>query len=176
MLAIISRIRVLKNAIKNHPDAIIVSERSLYSDRNIFAEMLYHEGKIDPHSFQIYILWFEEYIKELPEHQYIYLISDPKNTNERIIKRNRKGEDNIDINYLITCNDYHKKWLTKDYSKIILEIFMDDYNYGTKEYNQLIIDTVKLINNKKKYNFKLIKAYLIGISSFLLLYSIKKFF
>ena len=41
MMAYISRLAILKQAIKDHPDSIIITERSVHSDRHIFAKMLY---------------------------------------------------------------------------------------------------------------------------------------
>lgn len=168
MMALISRIKVLKKAMKDHPDAIIISERSLYSDKNIFAQMLYDEGKIDPHSFQIYTMWFREYIKELPKHEFIYLFSDPKIVNDRIKKRNRTGENNIDIEYLINCNDYHENMFV-DHKYLLAKIKMN-HNIGSDNYKELISDTIKLLNNKMdkykyifKYDKRLLKIYLIGI-------------
>jgi deoxyadenosine/deoxycytidine kinase len=58
MMAYISRLSLFKKAIKENPDTIIVTERSLYTDKNIFAKMLYDDNKIDSYSYQIYNMWF----------------------------------------------------------------------------------------------------------------------
>ena len=41
MMAYISRLSLLKDTIENNPDAIIITERSLMTDRHVFAKMLY---------------------------------------------------------------------------------------------------------------------------------------
>ena len=46
MMAYISRLSSIRNAIKKNYD-IIFTERSVYTDRNVFAKMLYDSGKID---------------------------------------------------------------------------------------------------------------------------------
>jgi len=179
MMALISRIQLLKKAVKDNPNAIIVTERSLYSDKNIFAKLLYDEGKIDPHSYQIYNLWFSEYIKELPKHKFIYLYSDPKTAHERIIKRSRNGEQNINIDYLINCEEYHKFWFEYDNSNLIAKINMDHYITNTKEYEDLISNTADLLNNKKysyKYNNELVNAYCAGAVSMLFVIGVMKFY
>jgi len=174
MIALISRVKLLQEAIKKNPNAIIITERSLYSDKNIFAQMLYDEGKIDSYSFQIYKLWFNEYIKELPEHQFLYLYSDPKIVYNRIINRNRDGENNITYDYLINCNDYHERMFL-DNSKLLAKINMN-YDIESNNYNKLMIDTIDLLTNKlTKYQFinkynKLLNAYLSGIISIFILY------
>ena len=51
MMAYISRLSVLKNAIKQNPNAIIITERSLYTDKFVFAKMLYDNKKISDIDF-----------------------------------------------------------------------------------------------------------------------------
>mgnify|MGYP001478495061 CR=1 FL=1 len=46
----------------------------------------------------------------MPNEYIIYLKTDPETAHERIIQRNRLGE-NIDINYINKCHNYHEYWL-----------------------------------------------------------------
>jgi len=57
MMAYISRLAILKKAFNSGYD-IIISERSLETDRNIFEKMLYHDDKITHIEHQIYSKWF----------------------------------------------------------------------------------------------------------------------
>jgi deoxyadenosine/deoxycytidine kinase len=41
MMAYISRLALLKEAVKNNPSSIIITERSLFTDKMVFAKMLY---------------------------------------------------------------------------------------------------------------------------------------
>ena len=41
--------------IKLNPDAIFITERSLFTDKYIFAKMLYDQGKIEDVNYQIYL-------------------------------------------------------------------------------------------------------------------------
>ena len=72
MMAYISRLSILKEAI-NSGVQIIITERDLYTDKNVFAQMLYDDGKISEIEFQIYMKWFEEFIKDFPSFHTIYL-------------------------------------------------------------------------------------------------------
>ena len=45
MMAYISRLAQLKKIIKEHPWSIIITERSIFTDRNVFAKMLYDNKK-----------------------------------------------------------------------------------------------------------------------------------
>ena len=91
---------------------VIVTERSVFTDYEIFAKMLHDEGKIEDISFNIYKLWFNEFISELPFKGVIYVRTDPALCDERIKIRNRQGED-IPIEYLEKCHTYHENWMKK---------------------------------------------------------------
>jgi deoxyadenosine/deoxycytidine kinase len=54
MMAYISRLKNLQEAIKNNPNKIIITERNIMTDKNIFAKMLYHQKKIDEINYKIY--------------------------------------------------------------------------------------------------------------------------
>jgi deoxyadenosine/deoxycytidine kinase len=54
VMAFVTRLTLLRNAVKENPDCkLIVCERSLEADRNIFAKMLFDEGSIDDMNYQI---------------------------------------------------------------------------------------------------------------------------
>lgn len=107
MMAYISRLSILKKTINNYPDAIIITERSVLTDKYVFAQMLYDQKMINEVEFQIYLKWFNEFISEINIENIIYLNTDPKKCNERILKRNREGET-ISFDYLFKCHEYHK--------------------------------------------------------------------
>lgn len=117
IMAYISRLSILKDAVKKNPNSIIITERSLFTDKNVFAKMLYDDGMINKIEYQIYLRWFNDFIEEVPITGYIYLNADPKICSERISKRSRKGES-IPLQYLEKCHKYHEDWLlNSDISK-----------------------------------------------------------
>lgn len=111
MMAYISRLALLKEAIKNHPGAIIITERSLYTDKFVFAKMLYDMKKIEDVSYQIYMKWFDTFAQECPIHRCVYVKTDPDVCYRRIIKRSRTGEEAIPLEYLKSCDEYHKSMI-----------------------------------------------------------------
>lgn len=129
MMAYISRLSILKSAIKKYPNTTIITERSLYTDRYVFAKMLYDNKKIDDISYQIYLKWFNDFIDELPKHEFIYMKTHPEKCLERIKKRNRAGE-NIELSYLIDCDAYHDKMLSSNecYSELVLDGNIDNHD------------------------------------------------
>ena len=93
MMAYISRLSILKKYIKQFPTAILITERSTFTDYNVFAKMLYDNGDINEIEYQIYMKWFHEFIADIPIKGFIYITTEPKKCLERIHKRNRKGDD-----------------------------------------------------------------------------------
>lgn len=110
MMAYISRIHLLRKYIRDHPGAIIITERSVYTDKNVFAKMLHDDEKIEEVNYQIYLKWFDEFTQDLDINNYVYIKTDPEVARGRVVKRGRQGED-IPLEYLKRCSDFHNDWL-----------------------------------------------------------------
>lgn len=114
ILALTTRLSEIRRTIRENPDCkIILCERSLETDRQIFAKMLYDEGKIDDVSYQIYQKLFDTNQLEIPLGGVIYLDTPSEICFERIKKRARVGEESIPLEYLQKCDNYHKEWLNQ---------------------------------------------------------------
>lgn len=121
MMAYISRLKLIKDTItslnkkysqtKYKKKIIIITERSLYTDKMVFAKMLYDLGKIEHVNYQIYLNWFETFSQDYPVDKIIYVKTNPDICYERISKRSREGEDKIPLDYLNLCSEYHEKML-----------------------------------------------------------------
>jgi deoxyadenosine/deoxycytidine kinase len=135
MMAYISRLVYMKEAVEENPDAIIITERSLYTDKEVFAKMLFDDKKIEDVDYQIYLKWFDAFAKDYPISKIIYVKADPSICSERITTRFRKGEQGIPLEYLTRCHDYHNEMIQK-------------YD---KEYDQLILNgNIDIKNNEKQ--------------------------
>jgi deoxyadenosine/deoxycytidine kinase len=112
MMAYISRLALLKDAIEesrySDKNTIIITERSLYTDKYVFAKMLYESQLMEDVNYQIYCKWFTNFAKECPLHKIIYVNTDPLKCCERIAMRSRSGEEGIPMTYLIKCHKYHE--------------------------------------------------------------------
>ena len=117
MMAYISRLALLRRVIRENPNAIIITERSVFTDKEVFAKMLYDEGKIEEVDMQIYLRWFNEFIKEIPITGLIYVNTTPEKSKERVDIRARTGET-IPLSYLQRCHLYHTTWI-KNFEKQI---------------------------------------------------------
>ena len=109
MMAYISRLNILRKTIEKNPGKIIISERSLYTDKYVFAQMLYDDQKMESVEYQIYNNWFHSFSDLAPLHKVIYLKTDPNVSFQRIHERNRTGESSIPYDYIQNCHVYHDK-------------------------------------------------------------------
>lgn len=139
MMAYITRLSQIKNCIENSPDeTIIITERCLYTDRYVFAKMLYDTGFIEEIEYTIYIRWFDEFKKYTEITNIIYIQTTPQVCVERIHKRNRKGEENIPLDYLESCHQYHEDWLINNPIKLLVNGNQDNLDINP------IIEFVKI--------------------------------
>ena len=115
IMAIITRYKKLTEAIneaytlelKTNKKTFIVVERSIITDKHIFAKMLYNSNKIDEINYKIYCKWYDIIEPSISIYKMLYIYTLPNICHERINNRNRSGEEEININYLNSCNEYH---------------------------------------------------------------------
>ncbi len=150
MMAYTTRLMMLNKTIKENPSVeIIICERSLEADNNIFAKMLVDDGKIEDVCFQIYKMLYEETSVEYKVDGIIYLAVDSNICLERIQKRSRDGESNIPESYLKTVENYYAEWLcghnTIDLSTILTIDGNKDINYANGEGDEWITKIAKFM-------------------------------
>ena len=155
MMAYISRLTKLIDSIDNIPKEsnclnhyFIITERSLYTDKNVFAKMLYDTGKMEDVFYQIYLTWFEQFSKNYPVDKVIYVNTNPQKCYERIHKRSRDGEEVIPLNYLEKCNNYHNDFIFTETEKIEMQK-TENFCHKTT-YNLLVLDgNIDIYNNNE---------------------------
>lgn len=128
IMAYISRINLLKETIKQNPGVTIITERSLYTDKMVFAKMLYDTHKIEYINYQIYLNLFDTFKNDFNVNNIIYIKTDPDICYNRILKRARNGENNISVDYLQLCDTYHNNMVDiLECDKIVLNGNVDIY-------------------------------------------------
>ena len=159
MMAYISRLAILRKVVKENKNAVLITERSLYTDKLVFAKMLYEQGKIEDVNYQIYLHWFDEFASDCPVNNIIYVKTSPEKCYERIHKRARQGEEVIPLAYLTSCDEYHNNFLSDntDPSKSIQcpKLVLDGNNdiFENKDIlNDWISKIDKLITSADKKN------------------------
>ena len=115
VMAFSTRLTILREAIRNNPEVeIILCERSLDADKEIFAKMLYDDGVISDVDYQIYNMFYSEITNQPETTQLagvIYINAEPEVSFERTKIRARNGESTITLGYLAECHEYHEKWI-----------------------------------------------------------------
>ena len=146
MMAYVSRLKVLRDTLKTikndteDKNIIIITERSLYTDKMVFAKMLYDSKKIEHVNYQIYLNWFDTFSDEFPVNKVVYVKTSPDKCYQRIVKRSRTGEENIPLDYLASCSNYHDNMLDKQNQECVC-------------LDQLILDgNVDIYENKNQVN------------------------
>ncbi len=104
--AYITRLEKLKKAIQQGYK-IIITERSIFTDKHIFAKMLYEDGKLSHLEWAAYNQWFD--FHKIDINGFIYLRTSPQICQQRIQQRNRKGEEEIPFDYLQKLHVKHEK-------------------------------------------------------------------
>ena len=146
MMAYITRLVLLRENIKqNKPDSLAISERSLYSDKHVFAKMLYDTGYMNKVEYTIYEKWFNEFNKVCKREKYIYIRTSPEIANARILKRGRQG-GTIPLDYIKKCHEYHENWLKKvDANNILIidgDVDIFDHPEKLLEWRECIVDFI----------------------------------
>ena len=146
MMAYVSRLKVLRDTLKtikndtDNKNIVIITERSLYTDKMVFAKMLYDSKKIEHVNYQIYLNWFDTFSDEFPVNKVVYVKTSPDKCYQRIVKRSRTGEENIPLDYLASCSNYHDNMLDKQNLECVC-------------LDQLILDgNVDIYENKNQVN------------------------
>lgn len=113
VMAYVTRLSLIRNTIRENPQCkVIICERSLDADRNIFAKMLFDDGQIEDIHYQIYLRFYNEYAKEYQLDGIVYIDADAEVCHRRIAKRSRDGESGIPLEYLQKCKQYCDEWLS----------------------------------------------------------------
>tara|TARA_X000000950_G_scaffold42032_2_gene46374 strand:+ start:3234 stop:3956 length:723 start_codon:yes stop_codon:yes gene_type:complete len=145
MMALISKLEYLNNILDKYHECIVISDRSVFTDKNIFAKMLYDTKDIEEINYKIYNRWFEHYTTKVKLTGIIYMHSEPETCYKRIKERNRKGED-IPMEYLKKCHEYHEKWLNDEKDILFIDATIDKKE-KEDQYKENIKQITKFISN-----------------------------
>jgi deoxyadenosine/deoxycytidine kinase len=159
-MAYITRSMLIEDSIKNTLEnnnnnntdkkiKYIFLDRSLGTDRHVFEKMLYDDKKISEIEHQCYNLWcnfYDKYVRTNVANKTIYLRCDPSTSFDRIKKRGRSEEKNIDIEYLQKLHDYHESWLVGNSDVLVLDC-NKDFEFNIDYQNELINKVVNYINS-----------------------------
>ena len=112
VMALTTRLALIRNAVRTNPDCkVIICERSVDADKQIFAKMLHADGIISYLDYKVYCLLATEHSQDFKVDGYVYINADAEVCHRRVTKRSRMGESQIELDYLRKCKKYHDDWL-----------------------------------------------------------------
>jgi len=116
--ALLSRMRLqrrpMPKRLRKVQDPVLFYERSLYTDRYIFAKNCAETGLMVPMEWDIYSDWSDyllDTVGEVHIHGVIYLRCTPETSYERLGKRGRPEENGVTLDYLTQLHTKHEAWL-----------------------------------------------------------------
>lgn len=111
--AFMTRIKRIIEKVKENPDAeIYFLERSVFSDRHLFIEMLKDTGQLTEKNHQLYLDWWDMWTLVMPVKidGFIYLNPSADECMRRLKIRSREGET-VDLDYQLELKKKHDEFL-----------------------------------------------------------------
>lgn len=143
IMAFTTKLQSIKNSVNN--SNIIITERSVYTDKEVFAKMLHDDNKIDDIMYKIYTNMFDTFIDEqISVKKIIYVKTSPSVCSDRVNKRKRQEEKSIPIEYLQKCDEYHNIWLEQNITNKQNVLILDG-NYEFENNSEIINDWLEKI-------------------------------
>jgi len=129
-----SQLFFLSHRLRQHHELVqergfVIQDRSLYENAEIYARNLHDKGFISKRDWQTYRSMYETLIAILPPPTLIvYLHSSVTTLLDRIARRNRSFEQNLDAGYLQELNTLYDTWATTQKVAPLLAINTDGLN------------------------------------------------
>jgi thymidine kinase/deoxynucleoside kinase len=104
---------MMKQHHRSQEKTLGIMERSVYSARYCFVENLHINNIIDDAEYSSYCQWFNYLTAVQRPHLdlIVYLRTSPEVCLERTLKRARKEEKPVTLEYLQSLHDRHEEWL-----------------------------------------------------------------
>lgn len=133
-----SQIFFLSQRLQHHhalaqAEGIVVQDRSVYEDAEIFAHNLYLQGNITERDYRCYRDLYEGIRAFLPPPDLVIYLSAPIGLlAERIAQRGRDYERQIPIEYLVRINELYEAWITNWSTCPVIRIAADIHDFANK--------------------------------------------
>jgi deoxyadenosine/deoxycytidine kinase len=126
-----TRIQAITKAMEQHPTKIIVSERSIETDLEVFAKSMHQTGFMSDLELIVYQNWHASAKKMAKIHACgtVYLKANVQTCMKRINKRSREGESVIIEEYIETIERFHENWFLNGSMKYVTVDVNDEFNH-----------------------------------------------
>ena len=91
-------------------------ERSVFTDRFVFAKTCAEQGLMTPLEWNVYLSWFNPILSTLPDlvpEAFIYLRASAEVCQKRLCNRARSEEAGVALDYLKLIHEKHEDWFIK---------------------------------------------------------------
>ena len=88
-------------------------ERSVFTDRFVFARTCAEQGLMTPLEWNVYLSWFQPVVDALPDlvpSVFVYLRASPETCAGRMASRGRSEETGVELEYLKLLHNRHEEW------------------------------------------------------------------
>ena len=126
----------------------IFIERSIYSDKEVFAKNCYETGIMPEIHYNLYNEWFKwmEDILKLKNTFHIYLRCQPEISFSRQKQRNRDEEKGLSLEYLKSIHNRHEEWLVDNTQCITLDS-SKSFHTNDEDMNNILDELFEKIKN-----------------------------
>jgi len=123
----------------------VVQDRTFYENAEVFAKNLYRKGLINKRDWAVYQNFYRTYVSMLPAPDLvIYLRASTDMIMDRIEKRSRDFEKNIEREYVDELNDLYDEWISDFEGAQVLSISYDDLDLKNSNIDfQSFLDAIK---------------------------------
>ena len=142
---------------------IKITERSIYTDRNVFAKSLYETGQMSSLEWKIYnewYIWLENILIEKmgKPSGFIYLRCEPEVSFKRLKIRSRNEESSVSLEYLEMLHKSHDDWLAnknnkKSFNSIVIDV-NEDFENNESIRNHIFNQIDTFINKDDKFSYE----------------------
>jgi deoxyadenosine/deoxycytidine kinase len=119
----------------------VIQDRTVYEDAHIFAKNLHISGFLNHRDYENYRRLFNSF-KDLvkPPDLLIYLRANVSTLVERIQKRGREYEQNIQLNYLKNLGDHYEEWIGqyKEGRLLIIDVNHLDFVQSPEDFGTIV--------------------------------------
>lgn len=135
-----------------HPQTKLIrfSERSIWTDKNIFSKSCYEMGvmnTIQKNTYDLWFNWLENKMTRKPD-GIIYLRAEPSECLKRVHKRDRAEESSVSLDYLTAIHNKHDDWLSERESYNGIPIYVID---NTEEPSKALEQVCRITKYNSKY-------------------------
>ena len=143
---VLSRIEAVTTALQKCPQEtpVVVLERSWFSDRATFAEMLHKTGRISDMEWNLYQEWYSFAVRNSPTIDgHLYLECGTDTCMTRLRKRSRSEEVGVTSDYQRDLITHHEDWLNGLNQSKVHRVNVDQDFLNDVERSEKMVETVR---------------------------------